>query len=145
MAVVWLFGGATGVFVAAYLWLLFATGLVVRAPWMQHLDVGMLGAGIAITIVVLAREGVLQTRRARLAGGVLVVALATVLSRAMLWVALRVDESLLYAMAAARDSSVQALGLTPTSYTLVSTIAFFAVGAAMAAVIAWLPLSDARG
>lgn len=145
MAIVWLFGGATGVFIAAYLWLLFATGLVVRVPWMQHLEIGMLGVGIAITVVVLAREGVLRTRRSRFTGGLLVVALATLLSRTMLWVALRVDESLLYAMAAARDSSVQTLGLTPTSYTLASTIAFAAVGLALAGVMSWLPLGDAGG
>lgn len=145
MAVVWLFGGATGVFVAAYLWLMFATGLVVSAPWLQHLDVGLLGAGLLITVTVLAREDVLPDRRSRFAAGLLVVAVATLISHAMLWLALRVDDTLLYAMAGARDTSVQLLGLTPLRYVTVSAMAFAAAGVAIAATLAWLPMRAARG
>lgn len=140
----WLFGGAIGVFVAAYLWLLFATGLVVSAPWLRHLDVALLGIGLLVTLAVLGSDDS-RTPRSPLVTGIIVTGLATVISRTMLWVALRVDETLLFAMAADHGTSVQELGLTPLRYVGVSALGFAVAGLAMALVFAWLPRRRVRG
>lgn len=145
MAVVWLFAGAVGVFVAAYLWLIVATGLVVSAPWMRNFDVVLLGVGLLLMTIVLGAERRPTELRWRIAAGVIVTVLATLISRAMLWVALIVDDSLLYALAAASDTSVGALGLTPLRYVALSAVGFAVAGTAMAIVFAWLPRRQVRG
>jgi hypothetical protein len=53
----------------------------------------------------------------------------------MLWVSLRVDDSILYRLAGERGTNVQELGLTPTSFTVGSAATFFVTGCALSVVL----------
>jgi hypothetical protein len=134
MGVVLLFGGATGVFVAAYLWLLFATGLATSSDLLLSLDVVLLAIGVAMTLAVVRHERGRLSFGQGMAIALTVTALATLISRVMLWVALRVDDDLLFRLAAERGATVQDMGLTPASFTVGSGVTFLLVGCAISLV-----------
>jgi len=125
---VWLFGGATGVFIASLYWLLFSTELIVRLPELRFLDMALLAAGITLTLLVRRSEGGDAAWRRNLSAGLLVIALAVVLSHAMLRLALGVDDTVLFEIARARSASVQELGLTPFRYAIGNSLRLAAFG-----------------
>lgn len=135
MGIVLLFGSSVGVFIAAYLWLLFATGLINSGDILPNLDIVLLAIGIVVTLTVIRQE------RGKLGAGqaigiaVMVTALATLISRTMLWVSLRVDDTLLFQLARERDTTVQALGLTPMTFTIGSAVTFFLVGGGLSVLL----------
>lgn len=135
MGIVLLFGSSVGVFIAAYLWLLFATGLVNRGDLLPNLDVVLLAIGMVVTLAVVRHERGGLARGPAIGVALVVTALATAISRVMLWVSLRVDASLLYRLAGERGATVQELGLTPVSFTVGSAVTFFVTGCVLSVVL----------
>jgi len=135
MGIVLLFGSSVGVFIAAYLWLLFATGLINSGDILPNLDILLLAIGMVVTLAVVRQERGKVGAGQAIGIALTVTALATLISRTMLWVSLHVDDTLLYRLARERGTSVQALGLTPTSFTIGSAVTFFLIGCVLSMVL----------